>query len=112
MGLHFGLTKDYLFKEMTGFHLIYSVKGNHWNLNSYGIRDYNNLEMINVFCILSISYIIKYEKCNFIWSVGICFMLQYNYLEIYPGFLFTLTLELIGNGKCFISCYNLPAFYR
>ena len=28
--LQFGLTKDYLFKEMTGFHLIYSVKGNHW----------------------------------------------------------------------------------
>ena len=29
-GFAVSLTKDYLFKEMTGFHLIYSVKGHHW----------------------------------------------------------------------------------
>ena len=76
MGLQFGLTKDYLFKEMTGFHLIYSVKGNNWVYNSYGIRDYSNLERINVFLIfeyflhnLSIKSAILYGVSEF----GLCY---------------------------------------
>ena len=38
-GLQFDLIKNYLVIEMTGFHLNYSVKRNHWVYNPCRIKD-------------------------------------------------------------------------